>query len=97
MCVCECMFNGVLTVLTFLPTNSPRPDFCISYGVLGEHGYEHGYRHHVTLAYALQAAPPGLADALAAKIQEIVAKHPQISLDPPRLCYFNDMTAFVPV
>lgn len=59
------------------------------------------YFFHITLAYKFKSPPAADEDIIQARLQErlglILAGKPKgLKLNPPQLCSFHDMTAFVP-
>lgn len=52
---------------------------------------------HITLAYAYTATAEALRDAIAAAVgAKITCVGKAFTLDRPKLCYFEDMRAFIP-
>ena len=66
---------------------------------------EKGFRYHITLAYMFKLPEENEVKQLEQEKKEIAEKMGQlyeirnykIHLGPPKLCYFNDMTKFVPI
>lgn len=93
-----CETNGGLQVHLDLPKDQSSiietiaDNFNISQGL--------PYLWHITLAYQYKQLPPNIShDAVAATLMRVVHSvlHDDlIVFDPPKLCYFEDMTAFYP-
>ena len=67
------------------------------------HGVEAGIppKFHITLAYQYQSISPQEASLIKNKLNDKLKawfnpQQPVITLDSPQLCYFNDMTQFIP-
>ena len=67
------------------------------------HGVEAGIppKFHITLAYQYQSISPQEASLIKNKLNDKLKawfnpQQPVITLDSPQVCYFNDMTQFIP-
>lgn len=91
--------DGVLQLMVSLP----REQNTIIENIAAKYGLQHKVPDvfHITLAYQYKYLPPIQLDSLSIelnqKIGTIFNTHQvELNFNPPTLCYFNDMTKFIP-
>jgi hypothetical protein len=92
--------NTIQLTLEILPKCKPRIDTLRESLVNLGSKREDGFQFHITLGYKYKH-PPRDINKLCNKAREGVKKILEkqnftMKLEPPKLCYFNDMTNFVP-